>query len=135
MIYLIKFGKCCSLVLFVIGLVIFGDMKILSTLKIWLFYTQGNKNKIISHTFLLDHSVIKKCVRKPHLDSHKMKHMKRNENKKKTIAYFLIPKKVLKSTRKSNIYKLYLQFPQFIFYIFPNILKLCMFCLIFKVIL
>ena len=65
MIYLIKFGKCRSLVLFVIGLVIFGDMKILSTLKIWLFYTQGNKNKIISHTFLLDHSVIKNVLKNP----------------------------------------------------------------------
>ena len=110
MIYLIKFGKCRSLVLFVIGLVIFGDMKILSTLKIWLFYTQGNKNKIISHTFLLDHSVIKKCVGKPHFDSHMTEHMKRNGYKKKTIAYFFIPKKVLKSARESDVYKLYLQF-------------------------
>ena len=120
MIYLIKFDKCRSLVLFVIGLVIFGDMKILSTLKIRLFYTQENENKIISYTFLLDHCVIKKCVGNPHFDSHMMEHMKRNENKKKTIAYFLIPKKVLKSTRKSDIYKLYLQFPQFIFLYFSQ---------------
>ena len=108
--YLIKLDKCRSLVLFVIGLVIFGDMKILSTLKIWLFYTQGNKNKIISHTFLIDHSVIKKCVEKTHFDSHMTEHMKRNGYKKKTIAYFFIPKKVLKSAREIDAYKLYLQF-------------------------
>ena len=82
LIYLIKFGKCRSLVLFVVDLVIFGDIKKLSTLKNTSFYTQGNKNKIISTTFLLDHSVIKKCVGKPHFVSHMMEHMKRNENKK-----------------------------------------------------
>jgi len=36
--------------------------------------------------------------------------MKRNGYKKKTIAYFFIPKKVLKSARESDVYKLYLQF-------------------------
>ena len=110
MIYLIKFGKCHSLVLFVVDLVIFGDMKNSVHIKNTAFYTQGNKNKIISHTFLLDHSVIKKCVEKPHFDSHMTEHMKRNGYKKKTIAYFFIPKKVLKSAREINAYKLYLQF-------------------------
>ena len=94
-------------------------------------YTQGKVDMIFRHIFLFDHNVIKKCVWKPNGDSHMTKHMNENHYKKKTIAYFFILKKDLKSTRKKqylqDILKIFLiNFLHFsrnfkIMYVFLNI--------------